>query len=211
VGGTRDMERDASGESAFKGMLATMLYSHAFDPAHLAQMKAEGAITPRLNAVIDEPEQSMEYLKLAVAVADHLGIECRIVALDNVDLTTGANKDLSKDARFIDIHDIHVNDGKNPADPDFNTVEFAYTQNGVYHTGEKANIDANVNKGMGLKVDHQWIKADGTSISKDEYDKLPRDEQRKCTKKKQDRTDVGRFENSSVTFSANSHIAGGGS
>jgi len=205
----RDMAKDSVGESAFKGMLATMLYSYKFDKTHLDQMRAEGAITPRLNAVIDEPEQSLEYLGLATAVADYLGIECRIVALDNVDVTAGSNKDLSKSARFIDIHDIRVNTSGNPSNPDFNTVEFDYTQNGAFHTGEKANIDENLNDGGWME--HRWIAPDGTELDKSAYDKLPRDEQRRCTKKKNVHTGSKRYENSSVTFSGNSRIGGGGS
>lgn len=68
-------DEDARGESSLKAIIATLLY----DPQYTVDPLAPDE-RPRLNAVADEAEQSIEYLELAQKLSEVMGIEVRILA-----------------------------------------------------------------------------------------------------------------------------------
>ncbi|MFT6144930.1 MAG: hypothetical protein ACJAZO_000930 [Myxococcota bacterium] len=116
----------AAGESGIKGIILTLLYSDQFSPESMAAMEDKG-IKPRINAVMDESEQGMEWLKLAQALSDHMGVEARIIAVPT-SLPDEFIGNPSEHVRYVDIKDITVHDD--------NTIAYKYTQNGMKQDGK---------------------------------------------------------------------------
>ena len=84
--------------------------------------RAPGEEGARLNAVVDEPEQSLEYLSVVQALAEALNVDVRFLATP----TGGRGSGLATQLQLIDIEDISINASGQA------TVQF--TQAGIEHT-----------------------------------------------------------------------------
>jgi hypothetical protein len=135
-GSGRSFGFGGKGESALKTMLLVLTNPQALPAGHPLRNRLEmGESDPnkepvRLNAVADEPEQSLEYLELVKALAAELGVDVRIIA---VPTDKGADFDANPVGNliFIDLDDIVIN-------PD-NTVDLSYEQAGTPQT-EQVNM-----------------------------------------------------------------------
>lgn len=58
------------GETGVKAMLATLLFDKAFSTENMAKAYQENGLPPRLNAVVDEPEKSIQFLPVLQQVAE---------------------------------------------------------------------------------------------------------------------------------------------
>ena len=67
----------ASGESEIKAVIATLLYGQDYTDEALA--RTEQRKRPRINIIIDEVEQGLEYLPLAQELAKAKGVEVRLL------------------------------------------------------------------------------------------------------------------------------------
>ena len=79
----------------------------------------------RLNAVADEPEQSLEYLEVVRALAAKLNVDVRIIAVPT-DGRANIQQDPVGNLIFIDLDGVNIN-------PD-NTATVSYVQGGVPQT-----------------------------------------------------------------------------
>ncbi|MBF2053517.1 MAG: hypothetical protein IGS03_08640 [Candidatus Sericytochromatia bacterium] len=61
---------EGRGETGVKAMLATLLFDRAFSTENMAGAYAENGLPPRLNAVVDEPEKSIQFLPVLQQVAE---------------------------------------------------------------------------------------------------------------------------------------------
>ena len=120
----------APGESGLKGFLMVLTHPELLpegDPLRVqleGGSRAPGEQDARLNAVVDEPEQSLEYLAVVQALAAQLGVDVRFVATPtSVRLGSSAAQ-----LQLINIEDIAIDDRGRA------TVHF--TQAGIAHTRE---------------------------------------------------------------------------
>ena len=105
----------ARGESGLKAMLMVLTHPEllpAGDPMRVHLEKGTG--TPgeapiRLNAVVDEEEQSLEYLEVVKALAAALSVDVRFVAVP----TGRVPGNLVDQLIFVDLDDIHIDDSGN--------------------------------------------------------------------------------------------------
>jgi len=58
------------GETGVKAMLATLLFDKEFSPENMAKAYQEHGLPPRLNAVVDEPDKSIQFLPVLQKVAE---------------------------------------------------------------------------------------------------------------------------------------------
>ena len=118
----------AAGESGLKGFLTVLTQPELLPEGDPLRMQLErGSRVPgeegaRLNAVVDEPEQSPEYLGVVQALAEALDVDVRFIA---VPTRSSLGKSVSH-LQFIDIGDISI-------DKDGNAT-IRYTQAGVEQT-----------------------------------------------------------------------------
>ncbi len=135
AGMTATSDFGGKGESPIKAMLFALTHPSSLK-GDLQQRVSQGKSDPnkdpvRLNGVIDESFQGLEYLELVRALGDHLGVDLRFIV---VPYSGGdyASNPMSK-LVFIDAADIQVSDSAQEA-----TV--TYEQAGVQKT-EKVSLD----------------------------------------------------------------------
>ena len=128
TGSRRSRAYGAAGESGLKGFLTVLTQPELLpegDPLRLqleGGSRAPGEDGARLNAVVDEPEQSPEYLRVVQALAEALDVDVRFIA---VPTRSSLGKSVSH-LQFIDIGDISIDkDGK---------ATVRYTQAGMEQT-----------------------------------------------------------------------------
>lgn len=96
-GESQDSEMGSTGEAAFKGIITTLL----FDPDY-----SEGS---RMNVLIDEPLQDMEYLRLAQSMAEARGVDVRFISMPT---RIENERDLEVDAEgymvFVDLQSMQL-------------------------------------------------------------------------------------------------------
>lgn len=125
----------SSGESALKSMLHVLTHPEQLeenDPIRQTVLGEDPTFTgpARLNGVIDEPEQAPEYLELVKALAEHYGVEARMIGVPTGRLSSQPVDDL----RFVDLQDVEWN-RKNDA------VSYPYTQ-----AGQPGNADVDTGR-----------------------------------------------------------------
>jgi len=145
----------AKGESGLKGFLMVLTHPEmlpADDPLR-AQLE-QGTGTPgeqhtRLNAVVDEPEQSLEYLAVVQALGRELGVDLRFVAT----ATTSVGGQRATQLQLIDIEDISIDrDGE---------ATIRFTQAGIEQTrtvevdGHRGGMAGGTFDGAELKLHHR--------------------------------------------------------
>jgi len=105
----------AKGESGLKIILLVLTNPQLLPPGDPLRVLLEnGSGTPgvdpvRLNVVMDEEEQSLEYLALVQALAKELGVDVRLIAVP----TGKIQGNLLDQLVFIDIDDISIDDSGN--------------------------------------------------------------------------------------------------
>lgn len=118
----------AKGESALMGIIATLVYHPDFAKGELSDQNDKN---PRLNALADEQEQSLEYLELAQNLSQLMHVDVRIMAvptdLTNSTSTTPDNVAEVKDrTMFVDLNTMQITeDGKLKFVGNGNTYETA--------------------------------------------------------------------------------------
>lgn len=147
------VQEDAAGESSIKAILMTLLYHPEYAEAALAKLAPVDR--PRLNVVADESEQSLEYLALAQALAEHLGVEVRILAVPTPDRGFDARTDMA----IVDLQSMRLTAGLGADPTQVGTLTFQATINGrpqvrtVPVTGKvEATLDA-------VQGDDRWRQA----------------------------------------------------
>jgi hypothetical protein len=119
----------ARGESPLKAMLFVLTHPESIptdDPLYdrITKGSKDTNTDPvRLNGVADEPEQSLEYLKLVQALADALHVDARLIFVPTKRADYAV--DPVGNLLFVDLDGLEVRDD--------NTVEVTYMQGGSEH------------------------------------------------------------------------------
>jgi len=124
----------AAGESSLKAMLVLLTHPESLPADHPLRVRIEQGVNDpntdpiRLNTVADEPEQSLEYLRLVQALADKLGVDVRIIAVPTQQNTVVQQNPVGS-LVFVDLENVELHPGSQSA-----TVP--YTQGGVPQSRE---------------------------------------------------------------------------
>lgn len=120
----RGTDGGAHGESGLKGIISTLIYDESYG--------ATANPKPRMNVAVDEPEQSMEYLQLAQALAQAKNIEVRILAFptkaetinlhDPSSMTVIDLKDFKPDPNNFITRQESLGTGKKASETEYNTT-----------------------------------------------------------------------------------------
>jgi hypothetical protein len=133
----------ARGESSLKAMLMVLTHPDDLGP-NMGSLrdrikggeddyKKTNMKPVRLNAVADEPEQSLEYLDLVRALANHLHVDARIIAVPT-DENTDYQANPVGNLIFIDLDSIDIH-------PDNKAATWKYVQGGVEKEAKGVTID----------------------------------------------------------------------
>lgn len=88
----------STGEAAFKGIITTLLFDQDYTDKS------------RMNVLIDEPLQDMEYLKLAQALAEAKGVDVRFISMPtNPESTEAVEKNPEDFMIFVDLQSMQLN------------------------------------------------------------------------------------------------------